>query len=134
MNAKIVAITGPNSGVAFGAAKQPAGIAAIIVMAGRHRGQIKASRKEIIKNVPTANHMYFIADLSSQVAISSLATGLHMKPHHIDALINNAGGIVDQGELTIETIQEMFAANHVINVPVRFWELTERLTGIYGNN
>lgn len=113
MKDKIVVVTGANSGVGFAVSDQLARRGASIVMICRDQtrgAQAQARIGEVATGQPPA---LLLADLSSQDAIRHLAEEINDRYDHIDVLINNAGGVFDRRELTVDGIEKTFATNHL---------------------
>ncbi|SDR55367.1 NAD(P)-dependent dehydrogenase, short-chain alcohol dehydrogenase family [Rhizobiales bacterium GAS113] len=113
MRGKVVLITGANSGVGFATARRLAELGATIVMVCRDAGRGAAARDAVAKAAKGEAPMLLIADLSSQIAIRALAHELHARFDRIDVLVNNAGGIFADRELTADGIEKTFATNHL---------------------
>jgi NAD(P)-dependent dehydrogenase (short-subunit alcohol dehydrogenase family) len=110
---KIILITGANSGIGLVTARQLAVRGAMVVMVCRDPVRGAVARDEIAKIATGPAPLLFIADLSSLAAIRRLAFELKKSLFQIDVLINNAGAIFAQREMTIDGIEKTFATNHL---------------------
>lgn len=113
MHGKIVLITGANSGVGFVTARSLAELGAEVIMVCRDRARGDLARKEIARGAAGPEPMLLLADLSSQAAIHKLADEVRARLRRIDVLINNAGAIFGQREMTDDGIEKTFAINHL---------------------
>jgi NAD(P)-dependent dehydrogenase (short-subunit alcohol dehydrogenase family) len=55
----------------------------------------------------------FIGDLSSMADVRRIATEFRARHPKLDVLINNAGGLFDQRQLTVDGFEYTFALNHL---------------------
>ena len=106
-------ITGANSGVGFAAAQQLAGRGAQIVMVCRDRARGEHAQSELAAAATGAPPQLLLADLSAQSEIRSLAEEMASRHPCIDVLVNNAGGVFDHRELSVDGIEKTFATNHL---------------------
>ncbi len=113
MDGKIVLITGANSGLGLETARQLAAQGAQIILVCRDpvRG---ATAQQEIAGVSTGNApMLRVADVSSQASLRALAQDLEQCVPRIDVLINNAGGMFPDRNLTVDGIERTLATNHL---------------------
>ncbi len=110
---KICLITGANSGIGKAAAEGLArlGVSLIIIARNKFRGEKTLS--ELIENTNNRNIELFIADLSSQKEIKTLADQIKSKYNRLDILINNAGAYFCKRHLTEDGIEASFAVNYL---------------------
>jgi NAD(P)-dependent dehydrogenase (short-subunit alcohol dehydrogenase family) len=113
MDEKIVLITGANSGLGFATARSLAEAGASIVMVCRNPERGDIARQAIARVATDAEPALLICDLSSQDSIHKLAVEIHARYSRIDVLVNNAGGIFDHRQLSIDGIEKTFATNHL---------------------
>jgi NAD(P)-dependent dehydrogenase (short-subunit alcohol dehydrogenase family) len=113
MTQKTVLITGANSGVGFATAKALAQQGAAIIMVCRNKARGMAAKREIGKAINGPEPALFTADLSSQVEIRALAEEVRSRFTRLDVLVNNAGAIFANRELTAEGVEKTFAVNHL---------------------
>jgi retinol dehydrogenase 12 len=113
MDGKIVVITGANSGIGLATAGQLAALGGEIVMLCRDPARGDGARQIIAARSVGAKPSLFLADLSSQADIRTVAAKIRSRFPRIDVLVNNAGAIFAQRELTVDGIERTFAVNHL---------------------
>jgi NAD(P)-dependent dehydrogenase (short-subunit alcohol dehydrogenase family) len=113
MIGKIVLVTGASSGIGLETSRQLAGLGAHVVMVCRDPQRGGAAQQQVADAATGAMPDLLLADLSSQAAIHGLAGEVRERYSRIDVLINNAGAIFGQRELTVDGIERTFATNHL---------------------
>jgi NAD(P)-dependent dehydrogenase (short-subunit alcohol dehydrogenase family) len=113
MKNKIVLITGANSGLGLVTATRVAELGAEIVLVCRDPVRGAAARRRIATAATGKPPTLLLADVSSQASIRALAAEVHGHFPRLDVLINNAGGIFDRRELTVDGIEKTFATNYL---------------------
>jgi NAD(P)-dependent dehydrogenase (short-subunit alcohol dehydrogenase family) len=113
MSGKTVLITGATSGLGLATALLLAERGAEVVMVGRDRTRSNFMRTEVAKCATGDAPILFLADLSSQAEIHRLAERLHGSFSRIDVLINNAGAVFAEREVTPDGLEKTFALNHL---------------------
>ncbi|MDF5728269.1 MAG: SDR family oxidoreductase [Rhizonema sp. PD38] len=113
MNEKIVLITGANSGIGLVTASHLAEQGAGVVLVCRNSDRGATALKNIARVATGIAPTLLVADLSSQASIRSLANDVHTQFDRIDVLVNNAGAVFAQRELTVDGIEKTFATNHL---------------------
>jgi len=113
LDGKTILITGATNGIGKAAALQLAKQGATIVIAGRNPAKTARTVDEIKAQSgnPAVNGL--IADLSSLAEVRRLAAEFCQKYTRLDVLINNAGGIFANRELTVDGYEHTFAFNHL---------------------
>jgi NAD(P)-dependent dehydrogenase (short-subunit alcohol dehydrogenase family) len=117
MEGKNCLITGSNSGIgkqiAIGLAKMKANV----IVVGRDKTRCEAALEEIRKDASTNTDKnqisYYVADLSSQASIHSLAKDFLDSHECLDILVNNAGVFLPRRRTTVDGIEYTFAVNHL---------------------
>jgi NAD(P)-dependent dehydrogenase (short-subunit alcohol dehydrogenase family) len=112
MNGKIVFITGATSGIGKATALALAKKGAEVHIHGRNEPLALEVKKEIDAIAGNQKCNYFIADLSSQAAIRRMVQTIETKLTSLDVLINNAGGVFQNFELSEDGIEKTIAVNH----------------------
>ncbi len=108
MKGKTVVITGATSGLGEAAARQMAALSADLVIVARNEAKAQAIVEELRST--GANATYELADLSSMTEVRDLTKRLS-RLDRIDVLVNNAGFLFGQRELTEEGLEQTFALN-----------------------
>jgi NAD(P)-dependent dehydrogenase (short-subunit alcohol dehydrogenase family) len=112
MKDKIVLITGASSGIGLETAKQLAAHGAQLVLVARSEDKLKEAVATIKAQTPSANVKYYIADFSSQKSVRNLAQNITRNYTKLDVLINNAGCVVPEFQLTEDGLEKTIATNH----------------------
>ncbi len=107
-----IVITGASDGIGRSAARLFAASGAQVVMIGRNEAKTAAAARAIMSDLGTRNVTWEVADLSRQAAVRDLAQRLH-DTAPIDVLVNNAGALFLERELTAEGLERTFALNHL---------------------
>jgi NAD(P)-dependent dehydrogenase (short-subunit alcohol dehydrogenase family) len=106
MKDKVIIITGASDGIGAVAAKELHQLGAKVVVVGRSPEKTKKVAESL--NVP-----YYTADFSKLDDVRTLAAKLLNDYPNIDVLINNAGGIFGNRELTIDGHEKTMQVNHL---------------------
>ena len=106
MQNKIVIITGASDGIGAAAARLLHARGASVVIVGHSEQKTKAVAREL--NAP-----YYLADFAKLVEVRQLATQLRKDYPHIDVLVNNAGGVFGNRELTVDGHEKALQVNHL---------------------
>lgn len=112
MNGKTVVVTGATGGIGRATAHGLAMMGAHLIVTGRDPGRTDETAKEI-RAAGGGKVDAFVADLSSQTQIRSLANELLTAFPRIDVLINNAGGYWNTRHTTADGLERTFALNHL---------------------
>jgi NAD(P)-dependent dehydrogenase (short-subunit alcohol dehydrogenase family) len=107
MDGKVVAITGARSGIGLETARGLARLGARIVAIVRDRERAKAALADL-HDVDIVT-----ADLYSQGEVRLAGAELRRRLSRLDVLINNAGAIHGERELTIDGFEKTFALDHL---------------------
>jgi NAD(P)-dependent dehydrogenase (short-subunit alcohol dehydrogenase family) len=106
MNDKVIVITGASDGIGAVAAKKLHELGATVVVIGRSPEKTKQVAESI-------DSTYYTADFARLDDVRSLAAKLRQDFPKIDVLINNAGGIFGNRELTIDGHEKTLQVNHL---------------------
>jgi NAD(P)-dependent dehydrogenase (short-subunit alcohol dehydrogenase family) len=112
MQGRTCIITGASSGIGKAAALELAGRGANVVLVCRDAGRGDAAMREVASQGGGTVEL-LIADLSAQHEIRRVASEILAKHPRIDVLVNNAGGIFGQRQLTADGLELTFALNHL---------------------
>lgn len=110
---KVALVTGATSGIGKATALGLAKLGATVVLVARDRSKGEATRSEIAAVSGNQRVDLLTADLSSQQSIRQLATDFKAKYQQLHILVNNAGGIFGERELTVDGLEYTFALNHL---------------------
>ncbi len=119
---KRVLVTGATSGLGEATALRLAELGARVTLVGRSQEKLDASIAKIREAVPNAELRSERADLAIMHEVAALADRLLARDEPLHVLVNNAGVLLPERELTKEGLERTFATNllgHAI--------LTERL-------
>ena len=111
MRDRVCLVTGATSGIGRVAALRLAGTGATVLLAGRDRTRGEAAVAEIRWHGGMAEFLQ--ADFSSLRAVRELAAEVRARHPRLDVLLNNAGGVNPERQLTADGIEQTFAVNHL---------------------
>ncbi|XP_034741579.1 dehydrogenase/reductase SDR family member 12 [Etheostoma cragini] len=103
-------ITGANSGIGKATAQEIANRGGTIHMVCRNKGRAEAAKDEIVERSKNQNVHVHIVDMSSARQVWEFAQNF-LQSNAVHVLINNAGCMVNQRELTEEGLEKNFATN-----------------------
>ncbi len=106
MKDKVVVITGASDGIGAEAARSLSAQGAHVVVVGRSEQKTVSIAREL--NAP-----YYLADFASLDQVRLLASSLRRDYDRIDVLINNAGGMLKERELTADGHEKTFQVNYL---------------------
>ena len=122
MTGKTVAITGASSGIGLETARGLAARGARIVAIVRDRNKAEEALAGI-------EHDVVIADLYSLAEVRAAGAEIRRRFARLDVLINNAGGVHAQRELTVDGFEKTFALDHLAGFLLTY-ELKDLLTAV----
>jgi NAD(P)-dependent dehydrogenase (short-subunit alcohol dehydrogenase family) len=113
MQGKICLITGGTNGIGKSTAQSLASMGATVVIVGRSADKTAQVVQEI--RAATGNQQVdsLLADLSSQQEVRRLADEFRHKYAQLHVLLNNAGAVFFQRQLSVDGIEMTFALNHL---------------------
>src|SRR5215469_2633046 len=111
MKGKVCVVTGATSGIGKATAIALAGLGATVVLVGRDRGRTEAAAAEI-GQVSGSPPRAEIADLASLEQVRGLAERL-AGLERIDVLVNNAGLVLGERQVTVDGLEHVLALNHL---------------------
>jgi NAD(P)-dependent dehydrogenase (short-subunit alcohol dehydrogenase family) len=103
---RTIVITGASDGIGARAAQTLAAHGHRVVVVGRSLEKTRAVAHAI-------DSEYHVADFAELSQVRALATTLSARHPHIDVLINNAGGIFREHQLTIDGHEKTLQVNHL---------------------
>lgn len=113
MNDRIVLVTGSTDGIGKETARQLAALGATVLVHGRNAARCQATQDEIRTATGNSRVDYFVADLSSQKQVRQLAADISARYDRLHVLINNAGVILLQRQVTEDGLEMTLAVNHL---------------------
>ena len=113
MDEKVCLVTGATAGIGYVTALEIARLGASVVIIGRNPSKCDACVKTIREQTGNPDVNFLLADLSSQVQIRAAADKFHQQYHHLDVLVNNAGGFNLTRKLSVDGIELTLAVNHL---------------------
>ncbi len=113
MQGKVIVITGGTSGIGQVAAERFASMGARIVLIARSQSRAEATIARLRKAGPAQKHTVHYGDVSRLSDLNRLATEILAAEPRIDVLVNNAGAMFGQREVTEDGFERTFATNHV---------------------
>jgi NAD(P)-dependent dehydrogenase (short-subunit alcohol dehydrogenase family) len=113
MKDKTCIVTGANSGLGKETALGLAKLGARVVMVCRDRERGEAARGEIIAASSNPSVDLLLADLSAQESVRKLAQEVEATYPRLDLLVNSAGGVFMQREMSADGVEYSLALNHL---------------------
>ena len=113
MNGKICLVTGGTNGIGKATAQALAQMGATVVIVGRDASRTAQLVDEIRLASGNKNVDSLLADLSSQAEVRRLASEFKSKYSRLHVLLNNAGAVFLQRQLSVDGIEMTFALNHL---------------------
>ena len=110
---RIAIVTGANSGIGLETARQLASHGATVVLACRSPERSAAAVEDLRSTVPDARLELQQLDLASLESVREAATALRATYDRIDLLVNNAGVMYTDRELTKDGFELQFGTNHL---------------------
>jgi retinol dehydrogenase-12 len=113
MQGRICLVTGATLGIGKETALGLARKGAQVVIVGRDEARTRATAEWIAREAGGPPVDYFVADLSSQAEVRRLAAAYKSKYSRLDVLVNNAGAVFTQREISIDGYERTWALNHL---------------------
>jgi NAD(P)-dependent dehydrogenase (short-subunit alcohol dehydrogenase family) len=110
---RVAVVTGANSGIGLETARQLAAHGATVVLAVRSPERGEAAVADISATVPDARLEVQRLDLASLDSVREAADELRATHDRIDLLVNNAGVLFTERELTADGFELQFGTNHL---------------------
>lgn len=110
---KKILITGANSGIGFETTTQLAAKGYHITMLCRDEKKAKEAKREVIESTDNNNIEILIGDLAKQDDIHNTVDQFRQNNDSLDILINNAGIIPGEREVTTDGVEKTLAVNHL---------------------
>ncbi len=113
MSGKIVLVTGANSGIGYETAAGLSAKGALVVMVCRDEKKGMEARKSAIKKTGNPHIDLMTADFSSLATVRRFAADFSKKYEHLHVLVNNAGAIFFERQMTADGCESTFQVNHL---------------------
>jgi NAD(P)-dependent dehydrogenase (short-subunit alcohol dehydrogenase family) len=110
---RVAVVTGANSGLGLETARQLAAAGATVVMAVRNEEKGDAAIDDLRGTVADASIELQRLDLASLDSVREAADAIRGRYDRIDLLINNAGVMYTERQLTAEGFELQFGTNHL---------------------
>lgn len=110
---KQVLITGATSGIGLAAARELAARGARIALVARDPGRGALALEALRSAAEGSEPLLLEADLSSLAGVRALAQQVLERCERLELLVNNAGAMFSQRQLTSEGIERTWALNHL---------------------
>jgi NAD(P)-dependent dehydrogenase (short-subunit alcohol dehydrogenase family) len=112
-NAKTAVVTGASSGIGLVVARELARQGWRVMVHGRNPYRATAALADLSRAVPGANLTLVQANLSVMADVRKAANEIASLTNRIDLLVNNAGAIINERQVTPEGFEATFAGNHL---------------------
>ena len=113
MKDRIALVTGSTDGIGKETARQLAALGATVLVHGRNAARCQATQDEIRQATGNSRVDYLVADLSSQKQVRQLAAEISARYDRLHVLINNAGVILLNRQMTEDGLETSLAVNHL---------------------
>ncbi|MEX1667847.1 SDR family NAD(P)-dependent oxidoreductase [Zhongshania guokunii] len=113
LDGKVIAITGPTAGLGLSAACELARLGASLILIGRDKSRLEQAAAEIrdFSGCPSDTLYIYNTELSSLENTAAKAKEISANHPHIDVLINNAGALFAERQITDEGLERSLALN-----------------------
>jgi NAD(P)-dependent dehydrogenase (short-subunit alcohol dehydrogenase family) len=110
---QITLVTGSTDGIGKETARQLAQLGAAVIVHGRSADRCEAARDEVRATTGNPRVDFVVADLSSQRQVRQMAAEIIVRYDRLHVLVNNAGVILLQRQLSEDGVEMSFAVNHL---------------------
>ncbi|QFY43968.1 SDR family oxidoreductase [Candidatus Methylospira mobilis] len=116
MKDKICLVTGATAGIGKETALGLAKLGAHVAIAGRDEARTRATAAWLARESANNRVDFFVADCSSLADVRRLGGEVRRKYPKLDVLLNNAGALFMERELTVDGFERTWALNHLAYV------------------
>lgn len=113
MTGKTSVITGGNSGIGLETAVALAGAGSRVAITARHAERGQAAVEDIVRRSGSSSVELVVFDLSSLASVRAGAAEILRRFDRIDVLVNNAGVVLSDRQLTSDGLEATFVVNHL---------------------
>lgn len=110
---KIAIVTGANSGLGYETTLGLASKEIKVIMACRDMDKAESARREILKEIPNADLVPMIMDLSDMNSVRNFASDFLTENEKLDLLVNNAGVMMPPYQKTEDGLELQFGVNYL---------------------
>lgn len=110
---KKIVITGGTSGIGLESARQLAALGHEILIIARNEDAYNKAFSSIISETPSAKIHFYKADLSSMSSVKETAFNILQNHESVDVLLNNAGAVYSEFELSDVGVEKTMTTNHL---------------------
>ena len=110
---KTILITGSTNGIGLEAAVTLAREGHQVVLVGRDEAKTRRSVDEVKQRSGSSHVESLSCDFSSQASVRALAEAYRKKYDRLDVLVNNAGTVNAERQVTKDGLENTFAVNHL---------------------
>jgi NAD(P)-dependent dehydrogenase (short-subunit alcohol dehydrogenase family) len=125
LEGKVILVTGATEGIGKAAAMNFAKRGATLVLVGRSREKSERVVAELKAESGNDKIELLLGDMSRMADVRTVADAFRAKHDRLDVLVNNAGGLFMEHQLSADGFEMTFALNHVA-----YFVLTTRLLDI----
>jgi len=113
MRDRICLVTGASSGIGYETARGLAHRGATVVIVGRSDARLQAAVAQIAQATGNPNVEGICADVSVQADVRRLAAEFRARHSRLHVLVNNAGGLFMNGQVSADGVEMTLALNHL---------------------
>jgi len=113
IDGKVALVTGATNGIGRVTARELARMGARVLLVARDRARGESTAAEIREASGGRAPDVLLADLSSRAEVRRLAREVRARTTRLDLLVNNAGAIFAERELSADGLEMTFALNHL---------------------
>jgi NAD(P)-dependent dehydrogenase (short-subunit alcohol dehydrogenase family) len=113
LDGRVALVTGATSGIGQETAVGLAARGARVVLVGRDPGRAEAARKDVTERSGSADIDVLLADFASLDAVRGLAREFGERYSALHLLVNNAGVVMTERQLTVDGYETTLAVNHI---------------------
>ena len=110
---RIIMVTGATAGIGLATARGIAQQGATVIIVGRSLERSRAAVEQIKEQTGNPHVDFLLADLSLQSDIRRLAEQFQERYARLHVLVNNAGGLFLNGQVSLDGIEMTLALNHL---------------------
>ncbi|MBK8906017.1 MAG: SDR family oxidoreductase [Anaerolineaceae bacterium] len=113
MKEKVCLVTGANAGLGKATALVLAKMGATVIMVARSQARGEAALAEVRQASGSDKVHLLLADLSSKASVRQLAATVQASYDRLDVLVNNAGAVFQDRQVSIDGYEMTFSLNHL---------------------